>query len=113
MNTGKYDDLIDFEKYRYPEMAKWTIDRMFLHDKPITVETGGAEIDLGSVRYGRITEFVLERHVDFKACFLNGNSVIAKKTVRRAAGYDRLWIFPINSKPPFQIARIGLEGKPL
>ncbi len=128
LNIGKYDHLIDFERYRFPDLVKYKLSHTTDSNEPLRAEMGGAEIDLGFVTHADTAEIVTEHPVDFRIEFLNGDNVVCSRTVlgresdrtgpatysigivRTAAakGYEKLRIFPLVSNPACLITRVRL-----
>lgn len=85
MNTGKYDHLIDFERYRFPDLAKRKLSQTTDSNEPVRAGMGGAEIDLGFVSHANTAEIVMEHPVDFRIEFLNGDNIVCSR-IARAGG---------------------------
>jgi len=129
MNTGQYNYLIDFDRYRYYQMAQYTVDKVAEPGRTLSVSARGAEIDLCTESRARSVRVVLKSAAEFEISFVHDGRVVGKKTVdgrpdksrkhaiynvevpERAAegGWSRMRIFPLYPKKPCVIAGIQIE----
>jgi len=132
MNTGKYDRLVDFKRYRYPNMAQLTLEEAMRPGEVTRIEKTGAEISLPAYSHAGNLHVVLDRHNPFEVTFADFDSVLAKQDVRdpvakregaveyraevprKAAlsGYNRLRIFPFYKRGACDVVTIGLTEDP-
>ncbi len=116
MNLGAYDDLIDFDAYRYPKMQRWPLDDLATSQDGIRVGPEGAAIELGALSQAEELRILMKEPVAFEIGFLNNGEVLHKKMYYAAestdrkqgdfhivapnnvirTGYDTLRIFPRN-----------------
>ncbi|HLF91732.1 MAG TPA: hypothetical protein VI451_22530 [Anaerolineales bacterium] len=92
MNLGYYDDLIDWDKYRYPELVHLSLDENLTHpkssdlhwDDPENILFGdsGIEIRLEESSHARWLEISLSSDDDFLVLFLLGGQEIARQKIR-------------------------------
>ena len=92
MNLGYYDDLIDWDKYRYPEMVHLSLNENLTHpkspdllwDDPENTLFGdsGIEIRLEESSHARWLEISLSSDDDFLVLFLLGDKEIARQKIR-------------------------------
>jgi len=133
MNTGKYDDLIDFDAYRYPDMEQVPLSQVnvpkdLTQPGEVTVSNSGVQIDLETLYHASSLEVSLDSPDDFEMVFLDGREEIAKVdipasytsnlmtaysvTVPSAAaaqGYDRIRIFPARGDDEYSLGYLKVS----
>jgi arabinofuranosyltransferase len=137
-NTGQYNDLIDFDAYRYPHLVRLDLS---LTNEPKAVGTrasdpnntpfydDGIEIDLGGRRHAGHLEVSLDSNDVYRLVYWAGDIELAaqeisapfaplglavhhldvpSRVVRR--GYDRIRIFPVLGDDNYVLGHIRLSG---
>ena len=96
MNTGRYDGLIDFERYRYPNRVRKQISEVSIvqpegqpWDAPQNVQFGpsGVEISLSPKGALHATELEISLHSKknrYQISYLLGDRVVASQTVLKS-----------------------------
>jgi arabinofuranosyltransferase len=120
MNTGKYDHLIDFNRYRYPGMVH--VEQASLSSNPeqpskVPFGDSGVQITLNADTHASMVEVGLEPNNDYQAFYLQDGVRLAEQAFAayhadlefwtyvlqvpsRAAegGYNQVWILPLSRR---------------
>ena len=137
MNLGRYDSLIDTERYRYPGMLRKDLSEVLAHadaappqdrNADLVLPSTGIEISLGDLCHASILELTLDTHHDYQVVTvaegresskqalwgipgLKGEFVVRRAVVPvRAAkrGFDKLRILPGEGSGDSRLAWIRL-----
>lgn len=137
MNLGRYNQLIDREAYRYPDMVRVRFQDLMNPAYPgfssktdggISFSGNGLKIDLGRVWHGKSIELSLDSHDDFELIYVLRNHRMAQdkfkarydrpsglgvrilSVPRRAAemGFDEIMIFPLTGDGKYSFGYMDL-----
>jgi arabinofuranosyltransferase len=115
LNTGQYDFLIDYDRYRYPDMV--FVDLSYLvgnageEKEAVVFSDHGLEIDLGNASHATSLELALDHQNDYEIIFFSEGREIAMVGVPEdgcqegvciidvpsgiiESGFDRIRFFP-------------------
>lgn len=136
MNTGKYDYLIDFDAYRYPEMEFTDLSTIsepksngtrWNHPGNLSFVDSGVEINLEALTHAGWIEISLDSDDDYEIVYFNQRGKLAAKKIpatysyeglvihriqvpMKAAeeGYDRVRIFPLQGDSEYSLGHLIL-----
>lgn len=137
MNTGHYDDLIDFDTYRYPTVVKVDIDEVNTRKVDgtpwndagnIIFDDSGIEIALETYSNAPRIEISLDRNDDIQLLYLRDGKTLAKQEIPALyalwlglathhleipakaieAGYNSIRVLPIRGDGDFSLGHIVL-----
>jgi arabinofuranosyltransferase len=107
MNLGRYDHLIDFERYRYPEVLKLPLDQVAVPVAEVgpwdapgtrTFGTDGVEIALGKVVTVPALDVRLDVNDSYEFVYRLGKETVATRVSRIAPRFDRHIKTPSRAK---------------
>lgn len=134
-NTGKYDDLINFDAYRYPDMVfiKLTdlnsrVDPAYGSFDRISFSDSGIDIDLGMKYYANNIEICLENDDDYSIEYLSEGITLAVQkqsasdedgaiicswmgvsSEAAVKGFNKIRIFPLNGNGEYGMGYLRFE----
>ncbi|MEA4910265.1 MAG: hypothetical protein VB089_21770 [Anaerolineaceae bacterium] len=130
MNTGQFDDLIDQDRYRYPDMVLTRLEAG-QPMQPYTFADSGTQITLAAQTDAAALDLELDGDSRYQVEYWLGTRLVGQAqldpqpgaggpvvqhlaTPAQAArtGFDRLRIFPLSGDDPYVLASITLEGTP-
>lgn len=137
MNTGAYDDLINYEAYRYPKMVHVPFTAVqtplpegtALDSKGVIIFTvQGVEVELETAVHNTQLELSLDNNDDYQIIYFNGTKEVGQQTLlapytpdglaihivnvpptASQTGFDRIRIFPTRGDNVFGLGHITLS----
>jgi arabinofuranosyltransferase len=138
INFGAYDELIEPDLYRYPEMVEVTLQEPPSYQPAGTATNApdnfvltpsGLDLDLGSMVYAPYIGLSLDHDDAYKLVYFQGERRIAHHIIsashfpweglavyqaevpKRAQrrGYDRLYILPERGEPPYAVGHVNFH----
>jgi arabinofuranosyltransferase len=133
VNTGRYDGLVDFDAYRYPQAVHVSLADVATPQVSgtqagiVSFSASGVEIDVGLHSHATQMEISLDSNDDYQVVYLDGDTLLAAQTIpasfmprglsvhllhvpSRAAnrGFNRIRLLPLRGDETFRLGHIRL-----
>jgi arabinofuranosyltransferase len=107
MNTGQYNDLIDVQHYRYPELVTVPVDQLD-GGAAFDFSESGVQIELGEVAHAEQVQVSMVGGADYRMAFYLGERLVGQQELA-LAGQAGSALQPFSVAVPVKAARRGFD----